>query len=135
MVNIKFDHNCDNKILIDNKQHGGFSFTIIKYNNVRYFYNEHLDCSFNLDSNNYCYYIKYFYTGIYFSFYRIYKNGLLKTNILYINRIKYNTFYSYFIYNKYYTILNRKEYSHNIKSINSKKLFNCRDLYKIYSYI
>jgi len=48
--------------------------------------------------------------------------------------------FTYFIYNNYYnTYSNTKKYAkynlYFIHTINEKKLFNCRDLYKIYSFI
>jgi len=50
--------------------------------------------------------------------------------------------YSYFIYNKYYNIYNHTKYyktffilGYGNYKINETKIFNCRDLYKIYSFI
>jgi hypothetical protein len=51
--------------------------------------------------------------------------------------------YSYFIYNKYYNIYDHTKYYYNTFlfigyddfKINETKIFNCRDLYKIYSFI
>lgn len=50
--------------------------------------------------------------------------------------------YSYFIYNKYYNIYNHTKYyktffilGYENYKINETKIFNCRDLYKIYSFI
>jgi len=49
----------------------------------------------------------------------------------------FNTFYTYFIYNTYCSYPTSNKYYENfyISDINSYKLFNCRDYYKIYSFI
>jgi len=49
-----------------------------------------------------------------------------------LNEVRY---YSYFIYNKYYKFLGKQYFVLNKSSMSSKKLFNCRDYYKIHSYI
>jgi hypothetical protein len=58
-------------------------------------------------------------------------------NYVLINKL-YNVYniYIYFIYNKYYnTYCKCKNYHYLCFSISDKKLFNCRDFYKIYSFI
>ncbi len=71
------------------------------------------------------------------TYYNIFKNNYLqkkrRLNIININYII--IYYSYFIYIKYYSFSNIKVYININNSITSKKLFNCRDYYKIYSYI
>jgi len=50
----------------------------------------------------------------------------------------YKFFYIYFIYNKYYSFYNTKSYdliNDNCKNKSYRKLFNCRDYYKLHSYI
>jgi hypothetical protein len=49
-----------------------------------------------------------------------------------LNEVRY---YSYFIYNKYYKFVSKQYFVLNKSSMSSKKLFNCRDYYKIHSYI
>jgi len=44
-------------------------------------------------------------------------------------------YYSYFIYNKYYKFVCKQYFVLNKSSMSSKKLFNCRDYYKLHSYI
>jgi len=141
MVVITIKRNRDNKILI--KNYSGIDYLSelkIKNNNIRYCrYNYHSVLFFYI---NYCYNEEWHYNKrflidyeFFSSYYTLYKNCLLKHRDLLIKIITYNIiFYSFFIYNKYYTIGNTKYYR-NMKSITSIKLFNCRDVYKIHSYI
>ena len=46
----------------------------------------------------------------------------------------YLIFYIYFIYNKYYNFFSAKRYCYKLQSLYSKKVFNCRDYYKIHSF-
>ena len=89
----------------------------------------------------------YYYTKIFtldinqVSIYIINKNNKEKIrNIIKFKKIYPLCLYSYFIYNKYYSRYNNKKkiYANvfiDIDTINEIKLFNCRDLYKIYSFI
>jgi len=77
-----------------------------------------------------------------FSYFRssclIYKNNKDKIRIfIQINPLYKLCLYSYFIYNKYYNKYNNSKYYHYLinDAINEKKLFNCRDFYKIFSFI
>ena len=142
MVIITINSNLDNRIFIENAAASNYinKLTII---------NNYITYDTHQFKNNLCYsyHINYYtekaeyykrfhiYNSTYFfSHYIIYKNFLYKKQMLNIKIIIYNIlFYSYFICNKYYTNGNIKNY--NIISITSKKLFNSRDLYKIYSYI
>jgi len=135
-------YHINNKILIDVER------AIIYYNLclkikinhvVSYGFYEGAQDYYLYYNNNYKY-IKQFnkrYISDISGFYNLYKNSLLKRRMLIKNNnIIYDIVYSYFIYNKYYNFSNRKEYYFNFnKLINSNKLFNCRDYYKIYSYI
>jgi len=143
MVFITINKNPDNKILIEN--YGGIDYLSelkIKNNNIRYCYCRHnyhsiLFFSVGYYCNEKCHYYKRFLNDYEFfsSYYTLYKNCLFKQRDLIIKIITYNIiFYSYFIYNKYYTNGNTKHYM-IMKSITSIKLFNCRDFYKIHSYI
>ena len=56
--------------------------------------------------------------------------------ILYLTDIYNIFFYTYFIHKKYFIQINDTKYENLIDtSITSKKLFNCRDYYRIHSYI
>jgi len=62
---------------------------------------------------------------------------LIKSNnISYYSYFIYNKYYKFIFkrYDKYYTFLDEHSYS-KTTSIYAKKLFNCRDYYKIHSYI
>jgi len=74
---------------------------------------------------------------MYYSGYQLTKNNSAKyREFTKIPSTFYNTLYAFFIYNKYYNIYNNiKHYHMHDDSINYYKLFNCRDLYRIYSYI
>ena len=111
---------------------------IITDDNVKYSYNDNLSCNKFIYSNIDYEYMKYFHP-IYGSEsgYYICKNKRCKF-IIYSNIYNlFNTFYTYFIYNKYYNSKKiDKLYRHILcDSINSYKLFNCRDYYKILSFI
>ena len=134
----------DNKIFIKNYNKSYLVVELklqnihVKYNTYNFYRN--LICSFRYYYNeSSSYYSKSFYVdNNSFSYCKIYKHFPLQKKMLNIKIIIYDIlFYSFFIYNKYYTIGYTIGYTknYNIKSINSKKLFNCRDLYKIYSYI
>ena len=111
---------------------------IVIHHNIIYGYNDNINCYYRLVYNNQNHkYIKFF--NIYYdSGYQINKNKntfvYFKKRFFIIQSIIYNFFYSYFIYNKYYNYINTKDY-YNMKTINHLKLFNCRDYYKIYSFI
>jgi hypothetical protein len=124
-----------NKILIDNNK---------RYSDLKYF-NKNIGILYSYsrttDSFIYIRYEKngYRYTiGFYYSYYQIVKSTYypLKKRSLNIININYIImYYSYFIYIKYYSFSNIKVYFNITNSITSRKLFNCRDYYKIYSYI
>jgi len=145
MVIIIINTNRDNKILIEN--YGGIDYLSelkIKNNNIRYcrhYFNNILFFSISYCYNEVCHYYKHFQIDYEFfsSYYTLYKNCLSKQRDLLIKIITYNIiFYSNFIYNKYYTNGNTKYYAKYymiMESITSIKLFNCRDFYKIHSYI
>lgn len=85
------------------------------------------------------YFHKYFYNNSYNgnNFYQIVKKNKFK--VVFFKKVNYiyiSSCYLYFIYNKYCKI-NKilKKYSIEFISIHKKKLFNCRDLNKIYSFI
>jgi len=132
--------NPDNKILIENYSRKNYLSELkIQNNNItycRYNYSDTLFFSITYYYNEKCCYYKRFRVGeICVSYYAINKSFSLKRRNLNIKIIIYNIlFYSYFIYNKYYTNGNKKYYN-SINSITSKKLFNCRDFHKIHSYI
>jgi len=110
---------------------------IIKINHVKsYNYYGYDQCFYHLNYGNGYYYTKEFYKLD--SVCDFLKNSLLKRRFLDINYIIYDIVYSYFIYNKYYKFskknMNKLYFTFN-KSITHLKLFNCRDYYKIYSYI
>ena len=112
-------------------------------NNKEYFYCGNYMCGYQLfnpsSSHNYlkCFPI----TRGSNSYCKIEKSQIIKLRD--INKIHispFYSFYSYFICNKYYKYLNIKEYyiSGSLYIINipsSAKKFNCRDLYKIHSFI
>jgi len=110
---------------------------IINY--IKYLYNSTSACCKQIyyDRRDYKY-IKFFdlilESGI-----NIKKDTICKIIVYNYIYKKYNTFYSYFIYNKYYTCTSiekiYQEYQDIDSSINSFKLFNCRDYYKILSFI
>jgi hypothetical protein len=89
---------------------------IINYNSINSIYNYVIDI------------------GLFNSLLLIRKDEQSRSRILKL-QIELNDvmYYSYFIYNKYYTFVDKNYFITN--SISSKKLFNCRDYYKIYSYI
>jgi len=47
----------------------------------------------------------------------------------------YNTLYAFFIYTKYYIIYDDIKYYNKLYTIYTYKIFNCRDLYRIISFI
>jgi len=105
---------------------------------ITYSYYEYAKCSYILYYSNMYSYIKMFNMLNYFTYdcyYRINKNSLTKHRMLNTTTIIHDIIYSYFIYNKYYTYSDIKKYFTIQESITSKKRFNCRDFYKIYSYI
>ena len=67
---------------------------------------------------------------------QLFKNENWKGKYFNNMKILYNMIYSYFIYNKYYTLCNYdKYYITFINNIYDYKIFNCRDFYKLYSFI
>jgi len=104
----------------DTNYYGNYSFEIYYKHNYRY---------------------SRFFQPLFSSYYEIHKKFIKKKRYLDINYkllSEYNIYYSYFIYNKYYTYDNIKQYyftndSHT-KLILSK-IINCRDYYRIYSFI
>ena len=124
-----------NKILIDNNK----GYRDLKYFNtnigILYSYSRTTDSFIYIryEKNGYQYTI-----GFYDSSYQIVKSTpyRLKKRCLNIININYIImYYSYFIYIKYYSFSNIKVYFIINNSISSRKLFNCRDYYKIYSFI
>ena len=129
MVVITINKNRDNKICIENE---GASL----YMNKLTIHNNHITYNFYSKLFSVSFYNNYYYKRfcINCSYYKIYKNFLCKKRLLNIKINIYDIlYYSYFIYNKYCSYLNEKGY--NIYTLTSKKIFNCRDYYKIYSYI
>jgi len=109
---------------------------LIKQINMNYYYsNNGLNegCKYKLYYGEYKY-IKDFY-NLMVSCCKIYKYNAYKKRLLIIGNIIYDTMYSFFIYNKYHKIDNIKKYEYMIQNISSRKRFNCRDFYKIYSFI
>ena len=102
------------------------SIEIMQIKNKHYYYYK----IFNLASNR-----------IHLSTYIINKKNKEKTRrIITLKNIYPICLYSYFIYNKYYSIYNTNKKFYEpayafIDIINKKKLFNCREFYKIYSFI
>jgi hypothetical protein len=134
-MKIIFNINRNYEILIEpNYNKINIFYVEIHNNHISYGYYDKIICFYQLIYKDKNEYKKYFYIYT-FSFCDRVKNNISKKQYLNIQTRIYNTFYSYFIYNKYYTSANMKEYNHSIKSITSKKLFSCRDYYKIYSYI
>ena len=71
--------------------------------------------------------------GVYYN--KIYKNKYSKERHYKIIPIKIYTYYSYFIYSKYYNSYWGKNYLYNMQLICLKKIFNCRDYYRLISFI
>jgi hypothetical protein len=119
MINIILKNNYEYTLIDTTKS---LEFTTIK--NQNYYYTKIFNLNINYVSSNI-----------------IHKNN--KEKIRYIIKLSYIysiCVYSYFIYNKYYSMYNnnKKFYINmftDIDTINEKKLFNCRNLYKIYSFI
>jgi len=130
MVIIIFEQNQVNKIVTVDK---GYYFQYLnKYINLEYILSLDESTCIVYKKNGYKY-LKYKKD----SYYQIIKNeDLIKSREFNIIHIKYDIiYYSYFIYIKYYNISNIKDYFYSIDTITSRKLFNCRDYYKIYSFI
>jgi len=132
-----------NKRLIKNQIYKKDDVMIMKYNNNIYTYTNN-SYSYEKIFNEYNKYTKYFRPLLYSkSYYTIFKNNIRKSRYLNTPQdVLYNILYSYFIYNKYYSYVNIKDYHININIIfikNNKvalsKKFNCRDYYKIHSFI
>ena len=127
---------CNKKnIFIENETYNSETIQIIFKNSIFrgvYIYHGISSCCYAIETNSKYYYSKFFClpNG---SLYRLCKDYNFRVRILHIQNIIYNLFYSYFINNKYYNS-NVKTYS-KMLSISYKKIFNCRDYYKIHSYI
>jgi hypothetical protein len=89
-----------------------------------------------IKSNNLNYNLKIIFHLMYFSGWELNKKDKTKyRELMKINYTLYNTLYVFFIYTKYYTIFNGKKNYLFLIDIYSKKIFNCRDLYRIISFI
>ena len=88
----------------------------------------------------YCYKIKFSNTLPYFNLSFIVINKGISTRykyiLLYMSNIYNIFFYTYFIHKKYFIKINDTIYVNMFNPSSShKKLFNCRDYYRIHSYI
>jgi len=125
-----------NKVIVHNiySDYNNIDIFIQKFNLTTY---HNLNTGLHIGSSyQLCYgigYMKHFFHLIDQSYYKICKYFLNKNKIFRINIIRtFNLIYSYFIYNKYCIYLySEKAYHINLYSIYNKKVFNCRDLYKI----
>ena len=143
-MQLSFDNNqkiLNIKYLIPQNKHS-YKARITKINNTRYSYNGNKAWSKELFKKNYCKYSLFNYIKFfdlkqkYHSYYRISKYDYHKTvYFIKIPSIEFHVIYSYFIYNKYYSLLNMNDKYYTSYSIYSYKLFNSRDLYKLISYI
>ncbi len=89
-----------------------------------------------IKSNNLSYNLTIIFHIMYFSGWELNKKDKTKyRELMKINYTLYNTLYVFFIYTKYYTIFNGKKNYLFLKDIYSKKIFNCRDLYRIVTFI
>jgi len=89
-----------------------------------------------IKSNNLNYNLTIIFHIMYFSGWELNKKDKTKyRELMKINYTLYNTLYVFFIYTKYYTIFNGKKNYLFLKDIYSKKIFNCRDLYRIVTFI
>jgi hypothetical protein len=107
-----------------------------KLNNIKYTFDG------NLNKRKYLYYNdtspQYYNTydlSVTISYNKIYKNKCSKERYYTIIPVIMYTYYAYFIYSKYYNSFCSKNYLYNIKSISLNKIFNCRDLYRLISFI
>jgi len=109
-------------------------------NNSEYFYCENYMCCYQFFNKINYKYLKCFSSTLN-SYYKIEKSQIIKLRDINKIYISYNTFYSYFIYNKYFKYVNIKAYYlteislYIINNPSSAKKFNCRDYYKIHSFI
>jgi hypothetical protein len=141
MLNIIFYIN-DELISINNTSYCSYINIVIIIDNKTYTIGKDIVWYFTSPTSNNENYINYAY-GKFFdiirgSGYSIAKNNNKKVRkIISLPSKFYNTLYAFFIYNKYYTIYkNFKNY--NIidnRVIYSYKLFNCRDFYRIFTFI
>jgi len=110
-----------------------YSSLVLKYNNITYYYYVKGGGCEIYYNKGFIYNKDFFYLTNYSNF-KLFKNYFYKCRMVRIKSIKYNIIYLFFIYNKYYTYGKVKTYD-TMRSISSKKIYNCRDFYKIYSYI
>jgi hypothetical protein len=141
MLNIIFYIN-DELISINNTSYCSYINIVIIIDNKTYTIGKDIVWYFTSPTSNNENYINYTY-GKFFdiicgSGYSIAKNNNKKVRkIISLPSKFYNTLYAFFIYNKYYTIYkNFKNYNIIDNSvIYSYKLFNCRDFYRIFTFI
>ena len=108
----------------------------MKLYNIKYNYYCYLRNSKYLYNNNdVSYYYNTYDFTLHFYYNKIYKDSYNKER--HYNKLPFimYTYYAYFIYSKYYNSYYRKKYLYNMKSIGLKKLFNCRELYKLIAFI
>jgi len=104
---------------------------ITRYKFCGYLYNR-IFLSYNSDKP---YYYNSYDLTLNVSYNKIYKNKCSKERYYNFIPIKIYTYYSYFIYSKYYNSFCSKNYLYNMQMICLKKIFNCRDYYRLISFI
>ena len=137
--------NNKNKIVISIPRRDKKMYMNVIINNIKYIFYSNNECSkriyYYLHHNyNICFGIIFcLNTFHYLTKQRVYNYINCVSSSKLVESRKHNTFYNYFIYNKYYKyITNEKRYYKNmfiIYNISCIKLFNCCTYYKLYLYI